>query len=158
MLCLPAVTLGGKVQKRNNGLCQFICIRERFPPVLVLMPDISVSPHLSLMTSNLLLPCWSSEGVSPSKSVCGPFKRNCLDSGSFFLPQPQSLLVFTARSYGDLSFWHWNPGLGVLVWGWDPLFLRYSSRFLSSTRGCGIVLFCNFTPPTSFRVLSSLIP
>ena len=22
------------------------------------------------------------------------------------------LLVFAARSYGDLSSWHWNPGLG----------------------------------------------
>ena len=35
--------------------------------------------------------------------------------------QPQSLLVFTARSYGDFSSIHGNPGF--LVWGWGPLLL-----------------------------------
>ena len=39
------------------------------------------------------------------------------------LPQPKSLLVFTARSYGDFFSWHWIPGLGGVVWGWDPLLL-----------------------------------
>ena len=29
-----------------------------------------------------------------------------------FLQLTQSLLVFAARSCGDLSSWHWNPGLG----------------------------------------------
>ena len=42
------------------------------------------------------------------------------------LPQPS--LVFTARSYGDLSSCHWNPGLGGLVWGWDSSLLRYPSQ------------------------------
>ena len=27
------------------------------------------------------------------------------------------LLVFAARSYGDLSSWYCSPGLGELVWG-----------------------------------------
>ena len=67
-------------------------------------------------------PHYSSEKMSPSKSLCGPFKRNCLS-----LPQFQSPLAFTARNYGDLSSWHWNPGLGYLEWGWDPLLLRYPS-------------------------------
>ena len=28
-------------------------------------------------------PCWSSEGVSLSKPICGPFKRNCLEIQQF---------------------------------------------------------------------------
>ena len=64
---------------------------------------------------------------SESKSVCGLFKGSCLGLQKFF-PLTQSPLVFAARSYGALSFWHWNPGLGSLVWGWDPLFLKYLSQ------------------------------
>ena len=41
--------------------------------------------------------------------------------------QPQSWLVFTARSYENLSSQHWNPTLGGLMWGWDPLPLRGTS-------------------------------
>ena len=44
----------------------------------------------------------------------------CVDSlrgtawDSNFLPLTQSLLVFAAKSYGDLSSWHWNlePSVG----------------------------------------------
>ena len=43
---------------------------------------------------------------------------------AFCLTEPQSPLVFTARSYGDFSSWHWNPGLGGLIWGWDTSLLR----------------------------------
>ena len=55
------------------------------------------------------------EGVSLSRRVCvWFFKRNCLGLKQF-LPQTQSPLVFAARSCGDLSSWHWNPGLEGLV-------------------------------------------
>ena len=63
------------------------------------------------------------------------------------LPQPS--LVFTARSYRNLPSWHWNPRLGSLVWGWDPLFMRYPYRFLSTTCGCGT------TPSESLHLLPS---
>ena len=86
-----------------------------------------VFPSMPLVPFKLLLWCWSSEGVSLSKSLCGFFKRNCLGLQKFFLPT-QSPLVFVARSFGDLSSWHWNPGLGVLVWGKDSSLLRYPSR------------------------------
>ena len=33
----------------------------------------------------------------------------------------ESLLVFAARSYGDLSSWHGNPRLGDVVWAWNLL-------------------------------------
>ena len=45
-----------------------------------------------------------------------------------FLPPPQSLMVFAARNYAELSPWHWNLGLGVLVQGWDSLLPRYLSQ------------------------------
>ena len=46
------------------------------------------------------------------ESACGFFKGNCLELQQF-LPPTQSLLVFVARSCGDLSSWHWNHGLGA---------------------------------------------
>ena len=46
-----------------------------------------------------------------------PWRGTAWDSRSFHLPQPQSLLFCTARSYGDFSPWHWNLGLEGRVWG-----------------------------------------
>ena len=48
------------------------------------------------------------------KSICGFFKGNFLGLQKLLLPT-QSLLSFVARSYGDLSSWHWNCGLGACV-------------------------------------------
>ena len=93
-------------------------LRENCAPAPTLMPDISVPPHMPLVPFKLLPWCWSSEGVSLGRSVCGFFKGNCLGL-QMFLPPTQSLLIFTARSYRELSSCHWNPGLGGLVWGWD---------------------------------------
>ena len=70
--------------------------------------------------------CWSSEGVSLSKSMCGFFKGNCMELQKS-LPLTQCPMVFAARSCGYLSSWHWNSGLGGLVWGWDSLLPRDSS-------------------------------
>ena len=36
------------------------------------------------------------------------------------LTQSQSPLIFTARSYGDFSSWHWKPGLGGTGVGLGP--------------------------------------
>ena len=57
-------------------------------------------------------------------SLCGTFKVSLLKTQQF-LPLPQPPLVFTAGSYGDLSPWHWNPGLYGLAWGYDPSLPRY---------------------------------
>ena len=82
---------------------------------------------MPLVPFKLLPQCWSSAAVSLSKSVCGFFKRNCLGLQQF-LPLTQSPLVFAARSCGDLSSWHWNPGLAGLVCGWDSSLARYPSQ------------------------------
>ena len=63
----------------------------------------------SMVPFKLLPQCWSSEGVSLIKSICGFFQRTCLGLQKF-LPLTQSLLVFVARSYGGLS-----SGTGTLV-------------------------------------------
>ena len=47
-----------------------------------------------------------------SKSVCGFFKENCLGLQKF-LPLTQSMQVFAARNYRELSSWHWKLGLWV---------------------------------------------
>ena len=57
----------------------------------------------------------------------GFFKMNCLGLQKF-LPLTQSALVFEARSCGDLSSWHWNHGLGDVMWSRDSSVLRYPSR------------------------------
>ena len=96
------------------------------PPLPRLWPDTRKfsPPRMSLVSFTLLL-CWSSEGVSPCKSVCGPFKRNCLKLGvAFCLTHPPSVLVFIARTYGDFSSQSWNCGLGSPVWSWDLSLLR----------------------------------
>ena len=69
------------------------------------------------------------------KTIVGPLKGGTWESCSFFCHPPP--LVFITRSYGDLSSWHWNPGLCGLMWGWDSPLLRYPSGFLSTRHGCG---------------------
>ena len=104
---LPALWLfSERVQKRDNGLCLPFCVGESCLPALALLADTSVPPCLSLVPLKLLHWCWSSEGVSLSKSMCGFFKRNFLGFQKF-LPPFQSLLVFAARSCGT----------GTLLWG-----------------------------------------
>ena len=80
--------------------------------------------------------------------MCGFFERNCLGLQKF-LPLTQSPLVFAARSCGDSSSWHWNSGLGRLVWGWDSPLPSILPEFLPITYGYGTSPFHIFAPPTS---------
>ena len=115
------------------------------------MPDTSVAPYMSLVCFKLLPWCRSSEGVSLRKSVCGFFKGKCLELQNF-LPLTQSILVIASRGYGDLSSWHWNPGLG----SWWRTGTHHSwdipPEFLFTTCGCGTSLFCDYIPPTILDV------
>ena len=119
--------------ERGNGLCPPFFLRQNCPPALTLMPDTSVPPHVQLVPFKLLPWCWSSERVNLSKSMCGFSKGNCLGFQQLLL-LTQSPLVFAARSRRDLSSWHWNTGLGILVWSWDSSFPRYPSQiFIHNT-------------------------
>ena len=116
----------GRAQKRKNGLCQHICLGEHCPPALAQMPNNSVPPCMSLMPFNLLLQYWSSEEVSPSESVHGFFKRNCLRLQQFlsstasipscFYSQKLWRLIFLAL---ELCTGEPVGGLGLLtpLWG-----------------------------------------
>ena len=127
----PAFLLCGSVGRGlRKGQCPmstFLPDRKLSPSCLLDMVDTPVPPCRPLVPFKLLPQCWSSEKVNLSKSVYRFFKRNCLGLLKF-LPLPQSLMVFAGRSYGDLPSWHWNPGLGRLVWDWDSSLLRYPSR------------------------------
>lgn len=72
----------------------------------------------------LLPQCWSSEWVSLSKFVHRPFKRNIWNYISPLCHSATIPVVFIARNYEDYSTWHWNPGLGGLLWDWNALLLK----------------------------------
>ena len=134
---------------RKGTMVSVTFLSERkLSPALALMPDTSVPPHMSLVPFKLLPQWWSSERVSLSKPMCGFSKRSCWVLQKF-LSLTQSPLVFAARSYGDLSSWHWNPWLWYLMWGCGSSSPRYPSWiFIHHTR-CGTSPFCISTPPTS---------
>lgn len=69
----------GRSQHRNNDLCKHFCLGERYTRVLTWMPDKVVPLFMFLDPPKPLLQCYSSEEVGPSKSVCQPFKRDCLN-------------------------------------------------------------------------------
>ena len=106
----------GRVQKRDNGLCPPFLWGESCPPALTLMPDTSFSPCMPLVPFKLLLQCWSSEGVSLSKFMCGFCKRNYLGLQKFFL-QTQFPLLLQAEIMGTyflaLEPWAGQPGMGL---------------------------------------------
>ena len=81
-----SVTLGGRSSVKGRWPRPPFCLEESCPPSLSLMPDTSVSPYMPPVPFKLLPQCWSLEGVSLSKSLCGFFKRNFLGLQKFLLP------------------------------------------------------------------------
>ena len=138
----------------NPYHCSVALCRGGYREETMLLPGLwnfawveAISQHLSYCQSFQFLPIWPSSCCPGAEShsgwVCmspklivGPLRGVSWESHSFFC-HPQPPLIFTARSYGDLSSWHWNPGLDGLVSGWDPLLPSYPSWFLSTTWGCG---------------------
>ena len=81
-----------------------------------------------------------------SEYVC-VFKRNCLGLQKF-LPSAQSALVFGARSYRDLFFCSWNPGLGAWCGAGTPCSQDIPPNFIHHMWVWDIP-FCISAPPTS---------
>ena len=86
------------------------------------MPDNSVSPYMSLVPFELLSQLWSSEGVSQSKSVCGPFKRDGLGLQKISVSLSQNPCWFLQPEVMETSLL--STGTLGLVWDWDLSFLR----------------------------------
>ena len=115
--CLPA--LWGKGSSKEQGsLLARLSGRKLSPSSSPIARQFS--SHMSRVPFKLLPPCWSSEGISSSKSVCEPLRGAAWDSRKLCLPQPQSPLVFTGRTYADFSSWHFSYG--------GLLFLEASAR------------------------------
>ena len=103
---LPAISvaLWGKGSEKERWLLLAVLSGTKLSP--------SSHPDAGHFSSSPYAWCLSSILVLKLKgSKCRSVKRNCLGIQQFF-PPTQPLLVFTARIYGDLSSWHWNPGLG----------------------------------------------
>ena len=75
------------------------------------MPDTSGSPCMPLVPFKLLPQCWSSEGMSLSKYMCGPFADTAWDSSSSFY---QFKLCWFLQPEVMESY---LPGTGTLGWG-----------------------------------------
>ena len=112
----PLGLFEGGTQKRDNSLCLPWCQVLQFLLVCDWCPS---SCHSGAGAQR--------EWVWVGESMGGFFKGNSLGLQKF-LPLTQTPPVFAARSCGDLSSWHWNPGLGGLMCGWDSLLLRYPSQ------------------------------
>ena len=76
------------------------------------MTENTVSSLMPQVPFKLLPPHWSSQRVSPSKSVCGPFKRDCLGLQKPFLSLSLNLHWFIQPEVMGTSL----PGTGILAW------------------------------------------
>ena len=88
------------------------------------MPDTSVPPCMSMFPFKLLPLCWSSEGMSQSKSVYRPFKRNSWDSRRPLSNSATTPTGFYSQKLWGLLFLALKPWAGDQVWSWDPSLLR----------------------------------
>ena len=89
------------------------------------MSDNSIPFRMSLVPFKMLPQCWSSEGVSLSKYMHGPFRRDSLGlhkpSVSFSL-NPH---LFLQPKVMETSLP--SNGLGGPEWGWNPALFRGTS-------------------------------
>ena len=99
-----------KGPEENNGLCQHFCQGECYFSSSQLISDNSVLPCMSLVPQ-----CWSSSKWVLVSQCVGPLREMSGAPDALHLTQPQFELIFTARIYGDFSFWRWRDP----VWGWD---------------------------------------
>ena len=104
----------GRACERNNGLCLHFCLEETCPPQFspVILNN-SVPPHMPQVPFNLLPQPWSSEGLSPSKSMQGHFKRNCLGLQKSFVSLSHNPCWFLQPEVMGTSL----PGSRTLGWG-----------------------------------------
>lgn len=135
----------------NSSICQHFCpqIELPCPPVLKI---VNLVPY-TYVPGTFQAATWDGHW---SVFVClctGPSRGI---PAALCLIQMQSLLVFTARCYGNSSSLHWcsrtNCSLG------EPPQLRYPSLLLNITCGCGTSPIGVCASTTSFHVASLVYP
>ena len=89
--------LGGSLRKATMVSASPFVWQKAAP---LLSPQCQTIQCVSLVPFKLLPQCWSSKGVNLHKFMPRPFREH------LGLTQPQSPLVFTVRSYGNLFSWH----------------------------------------------------
>ena len=116
------------------------------------MPVTSVPPFVPLVPFKLLRWCWSSEGVSQEVHVQALLRVTAWELNSFF--HRLNVCWFLQPEVTDLSIWHWNPGLGGLVWAETPRSQDIPPDFypphvaVEPTHSMSLCLFFS-SPPTS---------
>ena len=105
-------SVGGRLRKGTMASAAFLSERKLSPRSRLDAIHFSFALYAT-DAFQAATPVLELRGSEP-KSMYGSFKRKCLGLQKF-LPLTQSPLLFAARSYGELSFWTWNPGLGGLV-------------------------------------------
>ena len=96
----PACQLREEGSEKETIVSASTSVWEKAAPTAVsLMPDNSVPPHMFPMYFEVLLHCLSSETVSLSKSMCGPFKRNSWDSRSPLSHLAKILVYFYSEKF-----------------------------------------------------------
>ena len=161
--CLPAGSLV-EASAKKTMVCTHFCQGESCPSSPCLKPVNSIPSCMSLMWH--LTFCFSG-GDQKNRvwvSTCtGPLRGTPGTLEAHHLTQPQSPLIFTARSYRHFYFWHWNFILGVWCVGgisWPSIgtfadeitLLIFNCHWL-----CKISLACISVPPTSLNVVSFYI-
>ena len=111
--CLPVGFVRGGLIKGTVSSASTSIWEKAVPPALALMLGNSVSPSVFLVPFRLLPQHWNSEGVSLSKSVCRPFKKNCLGCQKPSLSLSLNPCWFLQPELMGTSL----PGTGTLVWG-----------------------------------------
>ena len=128
-------------------------------PLLTPVPDTSVSPCIPLVPFKLPPQCWSSEGASLSRWVCVWVSQEELLKALAASSTNSVCTGFCSQKCGDLSSWHWNPGLGFPGMGLRLLAPKISLPNFYP-HGYGASLFHIHSPPTSlygYGMFSSIV-
>ena len=148
----PAGSVGAQLRKGTMASASTSVWDKAAPLAHTGAEQFSFSPYVS-GDFKLLFPCWSSEGVSLSKSVHEPFKRNCLGLQKFLSSTASTPAGFYSQSLGTFY-----PVTGTLGGAWCvagstcnkiPLSVFISPAWTRPFRV--------FTTPTSLDVVSLLI-
>ena len=155
-----AGSVGGGLSKGTMASASTSVWEKAAFPALTLMPNNSFPTYMSVMPFKLLPLRWSSEGVSANKSVCRPFKKNCLGLQKFPSSSASIPAVFHSQKLWGLVFLALKSCAGgpcVRFKLLTPLGVslkpRYPPQFLSATHGYGTSLFLVSAPRTSLMLL-----